>query len=75
MKKGKYCQFMEFRAGNLIETPEAKDDMSNYIIQDKLDLLLEYKESMSIKVNMNAYVEKQAIPLEKREIEMTNEEI
>ena len=66
---------MEFRAGNLIDTPEAKDDMSNYIIQDKLDLLLEYKESMSIKVDMNAYVEKQAIPLEKREIEMTNEEI
>ena len=66
---------MEFRAGNLIETPEAKDDMSNYIIQDKLDLLLEYKESMSIKVDMNAYIERQAVPLEKREIEMTNEEI
>jgi len=49
---------MEFRAGNLIETPEAKDDMSNYIIQDKLDLLLEYKESMSIKVDMNAYIER-----------------
>ena len=66
---------MEFIEGNLIETPEAKNDMSNYIIQDKLDLLLEYKESMSIKVDMSAYVERQAVPLEKREIEMTNEEI